>query len=206
MILTPEAHWCKSIVTQWAPWLTWPRCFRIKKVLPLHCNANLMKCVKYCLYTFQKGSGFIAGKAKQKAWHKSADRNIKWGRLSNIEYKWGYFTLQSSANRRTDFSLCNKSFPFRQPLLLGHCLILSAIEEENKLVYIAKKKKKVLRLECMIWWWKIEYTWLIDDNELADRRMLHAGCHVGVILRGGTGEKSQVSSKCSRVRFSEIAF
>lgn len=141
MILTPEAHWCKSIVTQWAPWLTWPRCFRIKKVLPLHCNANLMKCVKYCLYTFQKGSGFIAGKAKQKAWHKSADRNIKWGRLSNIEYKWGYFTLQSSANRRTDFSLCNKSFPFRQPLLLGHCLILSAIEEENKLVYIAKKKK-----------------------------------------------------------------
>lgn len=29
---------------------------------------------------------------------------------------------------------------------------------------------------------------------------------MGVILRGRTGEKSQLSSKCSRVRFSEIAF
>lgn len=29
---------------------------------------------------------------------------------------------------------------------------------------------------------------------------------MGEILRGGTGEKSQVSSKCSRVRFSEMAF
>lgn len=29
---------------------------------------------------------------------------------------------------------------------------------------------------------------------------------MGVILRGRSGEKSQVSSKCSRVRFSEIAF
>lgn len=77
--------------------------------------------------------------SQQKAWHKNADRNIKRGSLSNIEYKWAYFTLQSSANQQTDFSICNKSFPFRRAPLLRHCLILCAIEGRNKLVYIAKK-------------------------------------------------------------------
>lgn len=154
-----------------------PNCFALY-MLQLHCT-NLMKTRLNIVCTLFKGVvAFIAGRANRRHGIRSADRNIKWGSPSNIEYKWGYFTLQSSANQGTDSSLCNKSFPFRQPLLLGHCLILSAIEGRNKLVYIVegkgkkkRKEKKVPRLECMISWWKMEYTWLIDDNELADRRM-----------------------------------
>lgn len=44
----------------------------------------------------------------------STDCNIKCGSCGNMEYKWAYFTLQSRRKRRTDFLLCNKSFPFRQ--------------------------------------------------------------------------------------------
>lgn len=124
-------------------------------MLQLHCT-NLMKTRLNIVCTLFKGVvAFIAGRANRRHGIRSADRNIKWGSPSNIEYKWGYFTLQSSANQRTDSSLCNKSFPFRQPLLLGHCLILSAIEGRNKLVYIVegkgKKKKKETRRRCRGW-------------------------------------------------------
>lgn len=50
--LMPAAQWCKSVITQRTAWLSWPCCF-VFELLLLHCT-NLMKCVKYCLYTFQK--------------------------------------------------------------------------------------------------------------------------------------------------------
>lgn len=117
-------------------------------VLQLHCT-NLMKGVKYCLYTFQRAVAFYCRRRQQKTRHESTDRNIKWGSRPSIEYKWGYFTLQSCAKQRTDSSLCNKSFPFRQPLLLGHCLILSAIEGRNKLVYMVEEE--VAGRRCCGW-------------------------------------------------------
>lgn len=163
---------------------------------------------------FSKAPGFIVGEAD--ASHTNGNRNIKWGGPSNIEYKWAYFTRRSCANPCTHSSRRNKSFPFRQPRLLGHCLILSAVKGRggcvNKWVYSEKIKTKQKREGWGWWlrqlgnnttcWWKIESAWLIDDNEPADKTTRHGQCQGGLVLRRENGEKSQVSSKWSRVRFS----
>lgn len=152
---------------------------------------------------FSKGSVFIAAEA---------NRRLGIGVLTGILSEaasaiWNINevilhcrALQTDA--KTSLFVINHSYS-DSLVLLGHCLILSAMEKEKVNWFTLQKR-------CCVWnGWCDDERWNIFDL-LMIMNLWKGKCCIGdvmgVIIKRETGEKSLASSKCSRVRFSEIAF